>query len=177
MNSKTCVNCQKNCEIRENEGFVFADCGHKICKACESQSEKPFICPVDGTKSFLNARKSGSLRPVECGKRGESMRNEDNNILRYLDQQTPNMSNENSVDGPEINAKNETGKYQTESRYANELSESTKNQKQNVGHQKKRSLRRCEFHPKQDLDIVCLNGKCQMYVCLECVAFGNHSVG
>ena len=167
MNSKTCVNCQKNCEIRENEGFVFADCGHKICKACESQSEKPFICPVDGTKSFLNSGKSSSQRPVESGKRRESIRNEDNNILRYLDQQTPNMSNENSVEGPEINAKYETGKYQTES---------TKNQKQNVGHQIKRSLRRCEFHPKQESDIVCLNGKCQMFVCLECVAFGNHSV-
>jgi hypothetical protein len=35
---------------------------------------------------------------------------------------------------------------------------------------------RCELHPDHILDIICKNPKCQKYVCLECVAFGNHSV-
>lgn len=39
-----------------------------------------------------------------------------------------------------------------------------------------RPLNRCDIHPDQFLDVICKHPKCQKYVCLECVAFGNHSV-
>ena len=34
----------------------------------------------------------------------------------------------------------------------------------------------CETHPNRKLEIVCRDDLCQKMVCLECVAFGQHTV-
>lgn len=198
MNNNSCAKCNENFDFVERTPTLLT-CGHRICRVCISGFEGEYPCPVDGLTSSVNRSKSSLLRTE--GSRKQLYGKSDDGIssrgtLNKDATSDPAKTSLKTSRDPFITTAETFGpngairKINPEDLFADqgfepdntkgsrgtENFDSVKNLRSGEFNIKLRAPERCELHPEHFLDIICKHPKCQKYVCLECVAFGNHSV-
>lgn len=201
INAMSCAICHETFDYAERSPIALSGCSHRICRPCAGFSEGEFICPVDGMTSHLPRRKSFVLRsessnnrlpakPDEpgfprslhsgddlsdlgnleiLGPREDAMRPQDTFGFHSLNKPfiPDERDKEGDIQGTSFSSHSSGPGFEPQRSHRSSQAVSSRG----------RTSARCELHPDHLLDIICKNPKCQKYVCLECVAFGNHSVG
>lgn len=198
MNQPTCVNCHISFDFTDHFPHTLSSCPHRVCRACANGCEGDFVCPSDGVTSQIVKRRTTAMR-TDGSRKILQNRNEETSILKSNNNNDA-LNEYGNLDGP--NLLDDTQKFNESSssqarkkRMGTEDSaregpalgalaggalgmDGARSQRNSeVLTARNRPLNRCDIHPDQFLDVICKHPKCQKYVCLECVAFGNHSVG
>lgn len=198
MNNNSCPKCNENFDFVERTPTSLT-CGHRICRVCLSGFEGEYPCPVDGLTSTVGRGKSSLLktegsRKQLYGKSDESILSRGANnkdftgdpsktslklsrdpFLTTADTFGPNGTIR-KINSNDLLADQGFESDGTKNSRGIDTFDSGKNSRGGEFNIKLRAPERCELHPEHFLDIICKHPKCQKYVCLECVAFGNHAV-
>lgn len=188
MNPNVCANCQENFNYLDRTGIPLSGCAHKICEVCLNGCEGDFVCPLDGLSSVVTKRKSPGGFRSDRSRKQLLTRNDETSIMNSSNKgdeaDSPNLlEHQDSLRpsetlGPAGPARRLAADEQSRDALPKGPRDPEANRSFRLSEQgiRARPLERCELHSDHFLDIICKNPKCQKYVCLECVAFGNHAV-
>lgn len=202
MNQNVCANCQEPFEYSDRSVVALSGCSHRICRHCAAACEGEFTCPIDGSTSSFNKRKSFNLR-TDTSRNRLLPKDNDPSLIKsissgdgltdfsHMESLIPRDESIKPLDtfgaqvfqsrkkaaSPDENAQDPEGHTTSfSSDHSAPGFDARRSHRTSEVSSRSRQPARCELHPDHILDIICKNPKCQKYVCLECVAFGNHSV-
>lgn len=174
MNSNFCPTCKKIFDLDKREPVKLSESYEEVCKDCFSKCsfgsklQPQFISNKD-ENSFVTPFKIVDSE----SKVGNSTSFKSSNFLGGNERKTPELVREEiSQEDDLLRQDSLTSKKER----GNEMTLLKKSSKSNELNRSIKVLNYCELHPNQILDVICVDSKCRKFVCLECVAFGNHAV-
>ena len=170
MNLNECVNCNEEINYKKGKFTALKDCEHRICSECLSNYNYSYLCPIDG--NHIIQYKDSSAHKLKTSTLKNLTRK--NKAKADISEVTSNSNRSNSHDSI---SSNQGRKEKTADLKENmEVGKSSFYINRSLINESGKSQHRCNLHPDYFLDIVCKHQKCQKLICLECIAFGNHSV-